>query len=86
MTPASLAKIGRALYGDRWQSELARALDVEDRTVRYWVSSQRAIPEGVEPTLRVLCLARVAELERVVDTLPVQDGKCLVGAGPASMA
>jgi hypothetical protein len=47
MTPAELADIGRALYGERWQSALARAIAVSDRTMRYWAAGERPIPEGV---------------------------------------
>lgn len=31
-----LADVGRALYGPFWHRELARALDVNERTVRRW--------------------------------------------------
>jgi DNA-binding transcriptional regulator YdaS (Cro superfamily) len=42
-----LARAGRLLYGSRWQSELARALDVNDRRVRQWMSGERPIPPGI---------------------------------------
>jgi DNA-binding transcriptional regulator LsrR (DeoR family) len=31
-----LERIGKALYGDRWQTQLAKALGMSDRTVRRW--------------------------------------------------
>ena len=34
---ALLSRIGEALYGDRWQTQLARALGISSRTVRRWV-------------------------------------------------
>lgn len=42
-----LRLVGEALYGSRWQSDLARALGVGDRRVREWVAGDRRIPPGV---------------------------------------
>ena len=44
MTPSTLRAAGEALYGLRWQCELARALDVADRTLRRWVAGSHPIP------------------------------------------
>ena len=35
LTPTLLRETGESLYGTRWQSELSRALDVTDRTMRH---------------------------------------------------
>jgi hypothetical protein len=51
MTPTHLEQIGRALYGERWQSPLARDLDVSDRTVRRWMAGEWPIPEGIASDL-----------------------------------
>lgn len=61
MTPDTLASIGRALYGARWQSDLARALDVSDRQLRRWVAGA-TIPPGVADDCRALLSARQAEI------------------------
>lgn len=45
--PEQLARAGQLLYGERWQSELARAIDVNDRRVRQWIASERPIPPGI---------------------------------------
>ena len=45
--PAQLERAGNLLYGDRWQTDLARALQVNDRRVRQWIASERPIPVGV---------------------------------------
>lgn len=45
MTPNLLAACGAALYGPRWQTEIARDLDVSDRTVRRWVSGDSPIKD-----------------------------------------
>lgn len=42
-----LRRAGELLYGDRWQSDLARATGVADRTVRAWAAGERRIPPGV---------------------------------------
>jgi len=39
---------GSALYGARWQTELARDLGLSDgRRVRQWLSGDRSVPIGV---------------------------------------
>lgn len=45
--PAQLERAGRLLYGDRWQSELARALDINDRRVRQWMAKERPITAAI---------------------------------------
>lgn len=45
--PTHLERAGMLLYGDRWQSDLARALGVGDRRVREWVSGDRRPSAGV---------------------------------------
>lgn len=43
-----LALVGNALYGERWQTDLARDLRLSDsRRIRQWLSLDRTIPEGV---------------------------------------
>lgn len=39
--------IGEALYGERWQSDIARDLDVDSRRVRQWLAGERPIPAGI---------------------------------------
>lgn len=35
-----LADIGRALYGDRWRLALARGVQVDDDTIRRWMTGR----------------------------------------------
>lgn len=65
MTPASLREAGEALYGARWQADLARDLGVADRTVRRWLAGSSAIPPGLGAGLRRLCRERAAQLRKV---------------------
>lgn len=60
-----LADAGRALFGERWQSELARSLDVNDRQVRRWVAGEYDPPAGVYTDLLRLVLERMDALEQV---------------------
>ncbi|MDT8895501.1 hypothetical protein RSO41_12625 [Halomonas sp. I1] len=46
--PDALARAGQALFGDRWQTDIARELGIGDsRRVRQWMSGDRSIPHGV---------------------------------------
>ena len=45
--PDLISRVGRALYGERWQTPLARELGVADRTVRRWVSGEDMPKPGV---------------------------------------
>ena len=58
MSADLLREAGEALYGPLWQSELARALEVSDRTVRRWAAGDTGIPAGVWPEIRDLAQSR----------------------------
>jgi len=62
-----LIRIGEALYGPRWQSELARDLDVSDRTMRRWVSGDSSIPHGATSDMLNLVAERSQLLEQLYD-------------------
>lgn len=64
MTPAELALVGAALYGPRWQTEMARALEVADRTVRRWAAGASPIPADVPATLGRIAKGRASTLSR----------------------
>lgn len=69
MNAEQLAKAGQALYGERWQSPLARDLEVSDRTVRRWAAGDNPVPEEVERRIRTLLqqvVARLRKIERVL--------------------
>jgi hypothetical protein len=63
MTPQHLiTETGRALYGERWQTDMARDLGVSDRTVRRWAAGTENPRPGVYADLLRLCLERTAQL------------------------
>ena len=70
MSSRLLKRCGEALYGPRWQSELARDLKVADRTVRRWADGLSDVPDGVYLELLGLCNERAAELDDLIAMLP----------------
>lgn len=70
MTPTLLREAGEALYGPRWQSDLARDLGVADRTVRRWHAGSHDISDGAWADLRALLTQRRAALGEVAKKLP----------------
>ncbi len=68
--PEELSDAGRALYGDHWQSPLARDLHVTDRTVRRWVAGESTIPAEAERGIR-------SALEQRLETIGGMVGFCV---------
>jgi DNA-binding transcriptional regulator YiaG len=54
LTPEQLATCGQTLYGEQWQSALARRIGVDARTVRKWLAGDRAIPQPAAELLALL--------------------------------
>jgi len=59
VTPDDLAAVGRALYGQRWQTALAEDLHISDRTIRRWLSGESAIPPAIVTELRTALVERL---------------------------
>jgi hypothetical protein len=53
-----LQRAGRALYGARWQRDLARDLRIAERTIRRWISDPSTIPDRTWPEIIGLLAAR----------------------------
>lgn len=64
-----LVECGEALYGPRWQSELARDLQVSDRTMRRWVAGTTDVPAGLYLDLLRLTQERSALLDALAPRL-----------------
>lgn len=64
MSPAELARVGEALYGARWQTEMATALAVSDRSVRRWAAGDIEPPPYVARTLAEIVAGRIARLQQ----------------------
>lgn len=70
MSSRLIRRAGEALYGPRWQSELARDFKIADRTMRRWVDGSSDVPDGVYLELLSLCNERAAELDDLIAILP----------------
>jgi DNA-binding transcriptional regulator YiaG len=70
MTPDLLREAGQALYGDLWQSALARDLNVNDRTVRRWVANDSPLPNGLSDEVKQLVKQRGFVLADVLRKFP----------------
>lgn len=69
MSNKLLRDAGEALYGPRWQTDLARALGVSDRTVRRWASGVEDAPRGVYVDLLRLTQERAQALDNMAEPL-----------------
>ena len=63
MTPDRLRSAGEALFGPRWQSDLAAVLGVHRDTVRSWARGRTAISAGAAAEIRGLLAARRDEID-----------------------
>ncbi len=71
MTTADIIRAaGASLFGDRFQSDLARLLGVSDRTVRRWCQGEWEPSAFVWPALRLAMEERVAALKQARRSLP----------------
>ncbi len=64
-----LVETGEALYGPRWQTDLARDLGVSDRTVRRWAAGTAEMPQGAYTDLLRLTQERAALLDSLAGRL-----------------
>lgn len=64
-----LHECGEALYGPRWQSELARDLDVSIRTMQRWAAGTTDVPVGLYVDLLRLTQERAAVLDELAPRL-----------------
>lgn len=69
LDPDQLRLVGEALFGSRWQAELAQRWNVNDRTVRSWASGRRAFPAERIPDLAGLAMDRTKEIAAIAPLL-----------------
>lgn len=65
-----LEDVGLALYGEQWQRQMAADLDVNDRTLRRWVSGDAEPPEGVRRQLRQMLEQSREKISAALAVLP----------------
>lgn len=64
-----LVDCGEALYGPRWQTDLAADLGVSDRTIRRWVAGTQNVPQGAYTDLLRLTQERAGLLDSLAGRL-----------------
>ncbi len=69
MSADLLRQCGEALYGSRWQTDLAAALGVSDRTIRRWATDQTSVPRGVYTDLLRMTMERTIVLDDLAERL-----------------
>lgn len=62
MTADDLRNAGEALYGPRWQRELARALGTNHRQVAFWLTGERRMTADLADRLDSLLINRLTAL------------------------
>ncbi len=67
--PSLLSRVGEALYGSHWQTDLAKAVGVSDRTMRRWVAEPGSVPRGLYMDLLNLVVERQVVLDDLVELL-----------------
>ena len=75
ITNKILREVGTALFGPRYQSELARHLVVSERTVRRWVADEIRTPVTVLADLKGLVQERLAMLKMFATVIDDQAAK-----------
>ena len=61
--------VGEALYGPRFQRELAKDLNVNERTMRRWVAGDFEPPASIQNDLLELLLNRRAKIDPLIRLL-----------------
>lgn len=67
LSPEMLRAAGEALYGQQWQTDLARGLGVDSRRVRQWLTA--AAPKWVVAEVYALLRTKSRETAAVADSL-----------------
>jgi plasmid maintenance system antidote protein VapI len=75
MDPENLKDVGAMLFGSQWQTDLAGALGVSNRTVRRWVSGDTGIPSTVWIEIAKLCDERGDGLRQWAEFLTKESKK-----------
>ena len=70
-----IGQVGQALYGPNWQTELARDLEVADRTMRHWLGRDADIPSDVWFSLLRVLNHRAVALEGTIERVKVRSSQ-----------
>lgn len=68
--PEHLKMAGEALFGTRWQTDLANALQLSDvRRIRQWMAGERKIPAGIWGDICILLRRRQMSIDDIIKEL-----------------
>jgi len=68
MTIDHLTRYARLLFGDRWQTQLAAALNLSERTIRLWVHRGVA-PDRYANQIHAALIDRMHEINSALDDI-----------------
>lgn len=63
MTIDQLTTAGQLLYGDQWQANLARSLNVDVRRIRHWTAGTRPVSDFVDKEVRQLLIDKQKKID-----------------------
>lgn len=69
MNIEQLEQSGRLLYGDQWQSNLARDLKIDSRRVRQWMTSDRPISDWVGHDVMQLLKNNQSQINQFIEQM-----------------
>jgi hypothetical protein len=62
-----ITQVGRALYGERWQADMARDIGVHKDTVQDWRQGRSQPRSGVYMDLLRLSVERAADFDEMIE-------------------
>jgi len=62
-----LRKSGEALFGQRWQTDIAKALGVDSRRIRQWVKGERPLPKTIDKNILTLLQQRQIKIGQLLN-------------------
>lgn len=68
-----LEQAGQLLYGDQWQSNLARDLGIDSRRIRQWVNNDRPISDWVTSEVSALLDKKQFNINQFLKTINQDD-------------
>ena len=69
MTIEQLEQAGRLLYGDQWQSNMARDLNIDSRRIRQWASGERSVSDWVLVEIQALLDKKQFNINQFLSTI-----------------
>lgn len=75
MKKETFKKVGAALFGPHWQTEIAEALKVNSRTVRRWISGEHPVPEDVTHDVLKLMYRKMRCIYDLMNKIRKEDKK-----------